>query len=384
MPQTSRSIRRFRPLFLWMTALNRNLDSRSIIKGLECASLTENIKLYVMKQSYFIGIDVSKKKVDITVLDSDNKVLLHQVVKNQNDDLVSFFRKLSKKLKVGRELLLVCCEETGVYTKPIKQTCSSIGIALWVENAYKIKKAATDFRGKNDKKDSARIAEYAFRFVDKQRLYVEPSEEQARLQALLSARETILGDLTGYKQQLSESQSHDPKLHQVLSACYKKCIKSLTRELKSVEKEIQQLVKASTEISKTVNLLTSIPGIGKVVATNFVVFTKNFCSFQNAKQLACYAGVVPFSNQSGTINKGDRVSSFANKKLKTLLHLAAMSVIRTNGELKDYFLKKVKQGKNKMLVINAVRNKLVQRMFAVVSRGTPYIPLSTEEEVSIN
>jgi transposase len=74
---------------------------------------------------------------------------------------------------------------------------------------------------------------------------------------------------------------------------------------------------------------------------------------------------VPFPNQSGVSIKRDRVSKLANQKLKKLLHMAAMSCIRAHGELKEYFIRKVKEGKNKMLVINAIRNKLVHRMFAV-------------------
>ncbi len=63
----------------------------------------------------------------------------------------------------------------------------------------------------------------------------------------------------------------------------------------------------------------------------------------------------------------------ANKSLKTKLHLCAMAAIQHDAELKAYYERKVKDGKNKMLVINAVRNKLVHRITAVVKRQTPFI-----------
>jgi transposase len=75
----------------------------------------------------------------------------------------------------------------------------------------------------------------------------------------------------------------------------------------------------------------------------------------------------------GTIVKKHRVSKMANMKLKTLLHLAAMAAVRTKTELKQYYIRKVMDGKNKMSVINAVRNKLVHRIWAVIQRQTPYI-----------
>lgn len=49
-----------------------------------------------------------------------------------------------------------------------------------------------------------------------------------------------------------------------------------------------------------------------------------------------------------------------------------MSSIRANGELRDYYQRKVDEGKNKMLVLNAVRNKIIHRIYAVVRRGQKY------------
>ncbi|MBK6525459.1 MAG: IS110 family transposase [Crocinitomicaceae bacterium] len=69
--------------------------------------------------------------------------------------------------------------------------------------------------------------------------------------------------------------------------------------------------------------------------------------FANPKHLACYAGVAPFPNESGTVIKRARVSKLANMKLKTLLHMAAMSCIRAKGDLKEYYIRKVKEGKTK-------------------------------------
>jgi hypothetical protein len=62
----------------------------------------------------------------------------------------------------------------------------------------------------------------------------------------------------------------------------------------------------------------------------------------------------------------------ANKKIKTLLNLAARAAITAKGELREYYLRKVAQGKNKMSVLNAIRNKIIQRIFSVIKRGTPY------------
>lgn len=89
--------------------------------------------------------------------------------------------------------------------------------------------------------------------------------------------------------------------------------------------------------------------------------------------MACYSGVVPFANQSGTsINGKHRVSSYADKSIKTTLHLAAMSAIRLKNDLREYYLRKVAEGKNKMSVLNAIRNKIIHRIFAVIRSQIPY------------
>ena len=130
-------------------------------------------------------------------------------------------------------------------------------------------------------------------------------------------------------------------------------------------------------------LIKSIPGIGEQTALNFVVYTRNFTAFDTANHLACYAGVAPFPDESGTIVRRAKISGFANKKLKRLLHLAAMAAIRVQGELRNYYIRKVSEGKNKMLVLNNVRNKLIHRMFAVLERQEPYVSVKVEQSLAL-
>ena len=66
------------------------------------------------------------------------------------------------------------------------------------------------------------------------------------------------------------------------------------------------------------------------------------------------------------------MSNFANKALKKLLHMASMAALSTDRELKAYYLRKVAEGKNKMLVLNAIRNKILHRLVAVIKRNTPF------------
>ena len=117
----------------------------------------------------------------------------------------------------------------------------------------------------------------------------------------------------------------------------------------------------------------SIKGVGNQLATGIIIASHAGQKLRHAKAMACYAGVAPFEHKSGTSVRGrTKVSPLANKSLKTLLHRGALSAIRNNQEIKAYYERKVAEGKPKMLVINAVRNKLITRIFACIRDGRKY------------
>jgi transposase len=105
-----------------------------------------------------------------------------------------------------------------------------------------------------------------------------------------------------------------------------------------------------------------------------IVETNTFRDFDSARKFCCHAGVAPFKYDSGSpVRSRSKVSSRADKSIKALLHMAALSVAtRMKGELNDCYLRKVAEGKNKMPVINAVRGKPVMRMFAVIKNNSLY------------
>lgn len=327
-----------------------------------------------MSQKYVIGVDVSKGKIDCALINENYELLWEKEVSNTDQKLESYLKTVLKQKDIDKSELLVCCENTGIYSNPLKRVCHKLGIKLWVEHALKIKRASTDMRGKTDRKDALRIAEYAFRYQDRAVHYKLESSLVIALQHQVKIRETLIDKRVALENQLHEAKTHDKELFKALKEGYKTALKSLHTAIRKAETEIKKLAAQDKEISTNEALLKSIPGIGMQTALQFIIRTDNFKTFSSAKHLACYAGVVPFANESGTIIKRPRVSNMANRDLKKLLHMAAMAAIRTKGELKDYYIRKVADGKNKMSVLNAIRNKLVHRIFAVIQRQTPYEP----------
>ena len=326
-----------------------------------------------MNQKYFIGVDLSKEKIDCAVILSDYSIVLEKIVKNQDAKIKNFILAFAKRTKCSLSQLFICAENTGIYGQPLKRACSALGVDLWIESPLKIKRATSDVRGKSDRKDALRIAEYSVRYFDRRVLNTESSADIDELAAVAKARETILSQRIAIENQLNEAKSHDPQLYKTLLSVYKTMLKTMEKELQKIEKQLDTVLRKNSEMSNNAELLKSIPGVGKQVAVQFIIQTNNFKDFDSAKHLASYSGVVPFMNESGKLIKRPRVSKMANLKIKTILHMAALSAIRTKSELRVYYIRKVSEGKNKMSVINAIRNKLVHRIWAVIERQSPYL-----------
>ena len=333
-----------------------------------------------MENFYFIGVDVSKKKLDICVM-CGSKVVTEEQVTNHQQAILKLINELKRDLNMTNGDFIICAEHTGQYTYPLICVCKSIDCKLWLENPTQIKYSCGMTRGKNDKVDAKRIAMYASRFCDQAVCYKRPSEELTRLNQLEAERTLYLVDLSKYKAQLTDQKDFMPKaLYKDKSGRLKMLIKSLEQVLKAIEDEMNRIIESTKILSRQMDLLTSIDGIGRVVAMNMIIVTEAFTRFDNPRQFCCYAGVAPFAYTSGSSQHSkNRVSQRACKYIKTLLHMSAVAIThRKSGELKAYYERKVDEGKNKMTIINALRAKLVARMFAVIKRDEFYSPILSE------
>ena len=119
--------------------------------------------------------------------------------------------------------------------------------------------------------------------------------------------------------------------------------------------------------------ITSVDGVGTYTATYLITRTDAFKTLNDPRKLACYAGVAPFPHLSGTSVRGrQKVSPFANKQLKSLLHLCAVSLLKMKNTFSDFIERKRKEGKHTMSILNALRNKLLHTICACVRKNEKY------------
>ena len=324
---------------------------------------------------FFIGIDVSKSTLDIGLLDANNlHSVSHQQVSNNDGGINAMFEWLQNQDGFSIEGSLFCLEHTGMYNYPVLQFFSQHNANVWVENPVQIKKSLGLQRGKNDKADAIRIAQYAYRLKDQVKLWRPVREVVDKLKHLSALRERLVETKKRLLTPVEElSKVGNLTMAKVLERSMRKTMRGLDKDLQSVEDQMKDIIDHDDDLKKLYELISSVIGIGFVTTVNFIVYTNEFKLFSSHRKFACYSGVAPFEYRSGISIRGrTRVNHMANKKMKRYLHMASLTAIKLDEGLKNYYERKVSEGKNKMSVLNAIRNKLLARVFAVVNRGSIY------------
>ena len=327
-----------------------------------------------MTLNNFIGIDVSKDTFDVALIKDNNQTIIAEDnFTNSSAGLVKL-QEFLKKQGLNMEETLFCMEHTGIYCRLLSHYLTENKCNVWLEMPVQIIRSMGVQRGKSDKLDARRIAEYACLKKDKAVLWQPPREVLIQINDLLTLRDRLIESRKSLKQPIKELMSAGFKdTAKLIESRCKITLHAIDKEIKQIEKELQDKINKDTNLKRLFGLATSIPGIGKITAMSMLYFTNEFHLINNARKLACYCGVAPFEHKSGTSIKGkSRVSHFANKKLKKLLHMVALSTLANDPELAEYYRRKITEGKHRMVVINALRNKILHRLCAVIQRGTPY------------
>ena len=262
----------------------------------------------------------------------------------------------------------------GIYNNPLLKALHGLSAPVWVERAAHIQESMGLTRGKTDQVDAKRIALFAYKNREEVRLWKPKRPVVDQLDRLTAQRARLVKVIKMLQTPLTDSEGFIDKVDRKADqqAC-KASLKALKADLKAADKSIGELAQQDPELKRLFERVTSVVGISQTTAAEIILATNEFQDITDPKKFACYAGVVPFERSSGQKKGRPQVSHMANKKVKSLLHLGAMSAIQHCTQLKAYYQPvrrcgKVKEGKNKIgppmrLVLNNVRNKLVQRVF---------------------
>jgi transposase len=326
-----------------------------------------------METKLFMGCDIAQDTFTFCLRDQSQVVCQGEVI-NSKKAIHKWLKELKLVYHVELTSVIFCMEHTGIYGMILMRTLHNRSLIVCVEGASNIKLSLGLQRGKNDRVDARRIAEYAMRYTDRLKQWKPKREVLEKLQLLNGMRSRLIKARNVLSSHTKEVGKFLGKQEYVLlKKGTQESLKAIEANIKKADDGIEALIKSDENLKRLSDLVTSVASIGMVTCAAILVKTNEFQDISDAKKFACTAGLAPFEHSSGKSVRGKtRVSHRAHKDLKTLLHMCALGAISRKGELQDFYQRKVGQGKNKMVVLNAVRNKLVHRVFAVVRDGIMY------------
>ena len=323
-----------------------------------------------MQKKFIVGADISKCTIDVHCFGKSGCLTISNNIKGFKELLKWIKKHISKEVK---EVIIVM-EYTGIYTYNFENFLHSNQVDYVKRPALDIKRSSGIKRGKTDKADAMMISKYGWQRREELKPMKPLSQSQLDLQQLMSYRDKLVSDRASYQCRLKELKGQMGKdLNNHIVQSMEKMMDILKEEIKQTEAVIKGLLSKTEELKTNYELVCSVKGIGFATAVHMLITTENFNRF-DARKFACYSGVAPFKNESGTSIRGKtKTSHLANRKIKSLLTMAAISAIMHDPQLKSKYEQKLKEGKPKMVAINVIRFKLIERIFSVIKRQSPYV-----------
>lgn len=312
-----------------------------------------------------LGIDVSKDTLDLVLRKEGGK--FHKVISND----LKGFSVLDKWMKSQHvEQVHACLEATGQYGDAVAEHLYLQGHDVSMVNPARIKRYGESklHRNKTDKADAELIAEFCLK--EKPGLWEPLSPEIKHLRALIRRLQALKDNLQQEKNRMKSGErdewvTNDLVIH----------IQFLQERIKATEDEIRDWIDQNPGLKQQHALLTSIPGIGDLTANTLLAEVGDFAAFENAPQLAAYAGLNPKSHRSGSsVNKKTQVSKQGRAELRRCLYMPAIVALSCNPVIQSLAIRMAFSNHQKMEIVLAAMRKLLHLAYGVLKTQLPFDP----------
>lgn len=318
---------------------------------------------------HFVGCDVSKNTLDFAIYEhgKDYRKFEHVCVPNTLEGFRQM-RSWLRSLKIKVKDCVIAMEHTGVYSNALAEWCFKKGITFVMLHPLDVKNAGCRGRNKADKIDAQFIADYVYTMREKLSASLPEPTIIKRLRELRNERRLAVRTRSAYM--IQKKTATDKRVIDRME----KMITALTQQVRAIEIAIMEVIKSDEAIKKNYDLMLTIPGVGMINALTTIIATGNFTRFQTARQYAKFCCVSPLTCQSGiSVNSGSHVCGAGHHDIKSVLTEAARSAIYHDAQLAAYYRRKREQGKSHGCIMNAVKFKLICRIFAVIQRQKDYV-----------
>ena len=322
---------------------------------------------------FYVGVDVASETLAVALTRGPRQpVGAPLAVANDPDGLVALADWLAEH-GAGPESALVCLESTGVYGEALCYGLHERGFRVVVEDAAKVRRAMPVAAAKTDALDAARIADYAARFLDELRPWTPAEAVVEQVRTLLTMREQLTRERNAKqnaRRMLARKVVQTPLANRIAGDA----VVYLKVRIAEIDREVQRLTSSHPTIGPAVALVTSVPGVGLLLASHLCVATGGFSRPLAPKRTAAWLGICPLDYESGSsVRRRPRSRGYGPSAIRKLLYLASIRLVSIEGSpYHAYFHRKKAEGKNGRLVLNNVGNKLLRVTAAVLRDGRPY------------
>lgn len=321
---------------------------------------------------FFIGIDVSKAKLDCSLLmDNNSTKRRSKSVANSPRGVKNLLDWCAKYNALPHEQHAIL-EGTGVYHEQVALALVDAGVTVSIVNPAQVKDfgRSLGIRTKTDGIDSLVLARYGA--LLKPKPWIPPAPEARILQALLSRREAIAKDLQREHNRLEKANATGTP--DLIRESLVDSITFLEKQLAKFQQDINDHIDKHPNLKADRDLLTSIPSVGSQVSNQLLAVMHNH-QFQSAEQLAAYLGLIPVERQSGSSIQGrPRLSKAGPARIRAVLYMAAIVGTKHNPHIKAVYQRLQERGKTKKSALGAAMRKLVHLCFGVLKTRQPYQP----------
>lgn len=327
-----------------------------------------------MTMTYYIGVDVSKHKLDVAWLkDLSSMKVKTKIFDNTLEDFIRLSDWLADNLgsDVSFNDIHIVLEATGVYHENLAYYLYDLGFQVSIINPAFVKHYADSLgvRQKTDKKDSIILAKYGA--TTQPDIWIAPSHEARHLKSLLSRLDALHEDLQREENRKEKAEATDtPK---AVKDSIDAVIAHLKQAIKALNDDIDNHIKRHPKLKADQALLQSIKGVGQVISRQMLALF-NTKQFNNAKQVSAFLGLIPKQQESGLFKGRSRLAKTGNSSIRAKLYMAAVVATQYNPDIKDQYERLQQNGKCKMQALCAAMRKLVQICFGVIKHQKPYQP----------
>src|SRR5258706_1576157 len=309
--------------------------------------------------NFFVGVDVSKKWLDIYIHPKNEFFRISNCVIGIN--------KLLQTLS-AYNIERIVCESSGGYENLLLNLCAEAQYKIWQVDPKRIKAfiVSEGIKAKTDKIDAKMIALFASQKEPKYDKH-QKSLVHCKLRALVQRKTDLTNMASMEKKRLNGPNELYCKEN------IENILKIFSDNINTLDVEIQKIIDEDDDMNNRKQILESIPGIGKTTAANLIAHMPELGTVEN-KEAAALLGVAPYTKQSGTY-KGQETISGGRFAPRCALYMAALTACRYNPVMKNFYSRLRNTGKKPKVAVVAVMNKLIVTINAMCKKNMKWVHL---------